>query len=214
MVNEYLAKWDPINLPPEIADVEYVDYVPEIVENLSNKKKLCLCLMSFLDKLGVVSEDYPYVDLVEEINSRADELMKLNTMHLSHEDTFDNMKYLKFVEKRKIKKEHQKSILGNLLWKIISLFIPTANPDFDNLYLEVETWYIEYDETYKEDGTVREVGRDTYGRIIVKDPDDRNYGFWNDTNMGINDFIEQMHAEFITKEEFESAWNEELVKID
>jgi hypothetical protein len=32
--------------------------------------------------------------------------------------------------------------------------------------------------------------------------------------MGINDFIEQMHAEFINKEEFESVWNEELVRVD
>ena len=65
-----------------------------------------------------------------------------------------------------------------------------------------------------EDGTVREVGRDTFGRIIVKDPDERNYGFWNDTNMGLNDFIMHKHAEYISQEEFESAWSEKLVKID
>ena len=62
-------------------------------------------------------------------------------------------------------------------------------------------------------GTVREVGRDVYGRIIVKDPDERNYDFWNDINMGLNDFIEQMHTEYISKEEFEFVWNEELVKV-
>ncbi len=30
-VNDYLVKWDPINLPQEIARVEYVSYVPGIV---------------------------------------------------------------------------------------------------------------------------------------------------------------------------------------
>ena len=46
--------------------------------------------------------------------------------------------------------------------------------------------------------------------IVEKAPDNRNYGFWNDTNMNINDFINQKSAEFISKEEFESVWNEEL----
>ena len=124
------------------------------------------------------------------------------------------MKYLKFVGETRTNKEAEKSFWIDLLCSFLSFIIPKANPDFDYLYDFVETWYIEYDETCEEDGTLREVGRDTYGRIIVKDPDKRNYGFWNDTNMGINDFIEQMHAEFISKEEFESVWNEELVRVD
>ena len=106
------------------------------------------------------------------------------------------------------------SFLEKVLVQLIRLIFPDPNPDFSQLYGYIETWYIEYDETCEEDGTVREIGRDAYGRIIVKDPDNRNYGYWNDTNMGINDFIEQMHAEFISKEEFESVWNEELVRVD
>ena len=124
------------------------------------------------------------------------------------------MKYLKFIEKKTSNAEEKESFLINLLRKILEFLLPQANPDFDHLYLLVETWYIEYDEKYEEDGTIREVGRDAYGRIIVKDPDDRNYGCWNDTNMGLNDFIEQMHAEYISKEEFEAVWNEELVRVD
>ena len=124
------------------------------------------------------------------------------------------MKYLIFVVDRELHAESKKSFWKDFLWKILSFIFPRANPDFDDLYSFVETWYIEYDETCEEDGTVREIGRDAYGRIIVKDPDDRNYGYWNDTNMGINDFIEKMHAEFINKEEFESVWNEELVRVD
>lgn len=124
------------------------------------------------------------------------------------------MKYLKFICVANINAEHKDSFFRNLLWKILVFFIPEANPDFDHLYDFVETWYIEYDETSENDGVCREVGRDAFGRIIIKTPDDRNYGYWNDTNMGIGDFIEQMHAEFISQEEFESAWNEELVRVD
>jgi hypothetical protein len=124
------------------------------------------------------------------------------------------MKYLKFVEESVIHTDSNESFWEKLLWIILSLIFPDSNPDFSQLYGYVETWYIEYDETDEKDGTLREVGRDTYGRIIVKDPDERNYGYWNDTNFGINDFIEQMHAEFISKEEFESVWNEELVRVD
>ncbi len=83
-VNDYLAKWDPIGLPQEIADVEYVDYVPGIVEALPNKRDLYTCLMSFLSKLGINQDDVR-VDLSEEVKTRADELMKLNTISLSHE---------------------------------------------------------------------------------------------------------------------------------
>ena len=53
-----------------------------------------------------------------------------------------------------------------------------------------------------------------FKQLTDPNPDERNYGFWNDTNMGLNDFIEQMHAEYISKEEFEAVWNEELVRVD
>ena len=124
------------------------------------------------------------------------------------------MKYLRFKEKVKSSPKSKEIFWWNLLWKILALVFPKANPDYDHLYSFVETWYIEYDETCENDGTVREVGKDTFGRIIVKAPDNRNYGFWNDTNMNINDFINHKSAEFISKEEFESVWNEELVRVD
>lgn len=124
------------------------------------------------------------------------------------------MTYLKFKEKRDAFSEDKDSFWLKLLVKVLSLIIPSANPDFDSLYGFVETWYIEYDEQEEKDGTIREVGRDSYGRIIVKDPDDRNYGYWTDVNGGINDYIEKMNAEYITQEEFESVWNEELVKVN
>ena len=119
---------------------------------------------------------------------------------------------MKSYEIFKIQSEY--SFFVKLLIKLIRIIIPEENPDFRQSYHLVETWYIEYDETCENDGVCREVGRDTYGRVIVKDPDDRNYGYWTDVYGGINDYIEHMHAEYISKEEFEAVWNEELVRVD
>ncbi len=168
LVNEYLAKWDPIGLPQEIADVEYVDYVPGIVEALSNKKDLCSCLVLFLSKLGINQDDVR-VDLSEEVNTRADELMKLNTMNLSHEV------YLKIIPKN-----------------------PQEN---------VHSWYIAYDN--ESDRVCREAGIRETGEVITKKSFlvYHNRGIYS--HLSIKDFIERFYAEIISKEEFESVWNEE-----
>ena len=83
-VNDYLANWDPINLPNEIAKVEYVSYVPDIIEALLDKHKLCSCLMAFFESLGI-SQENVNVNLRDEAGSRADELMKLEGSDYSHE---------------------------------------------------------------------------------------------------------------------------------
>jgi hypothetical protein len=124
------------------------------------------------------------------------------------------MTYLKFKYSKTTNQKGKKSFFSRALWKLLSFILPVANPDFECLYDLVGTWYIEYNETYSIDGTNREVGKDVKGRVIVKAPDDKNYGFWNDTNMGLKDFIETFNAERISKDEFEAVWNEELVKID
>ena len=83
-VNDYLVKWDPINLPQEIARVEYVSYVPGIVEVLTDKDKLCSLLMSFLESIGISQENVD-MNLRKEVSLRADELMKLHILGRSHE---------------------------------------------------------------------------------------------------------------------------------
>ena len=126
--------------------------------------------------------------------------------------SYDNMKYLRF--KFDLGPIPKYSFFEKILIKLMEIVIPKANPDFEESYHYVETWYIEYDETCENDGVCREIGRDVLGRIIFKTPDDRNYGFWADYNGGLNDYIEEMHAEFISQEEFESTWNEKLVRVD
>jgi len=82
----------------------------------------------------------------------------------------------------------------------LTAFIPSANPDYDGKLHLVSEWLIECDES----GTPwREVGVGNNGVPVVSGPDDRNYGFWCDTNMKFQDF----EAEALTKEEFEAMWH-------
>jgi hypothetical protein len=86
-VNDYLAQWDPIGLPQDIANVEYTNYVPTIVESLTDKEKVHLCLLSFLKRLGMDVNDYS-IDLDTDVSKRADDLMKLKTTCNSHDVYF------------------------------------------------------------------------------------------------------------------------------
>lgn len=90
-VNEYLALWDPIGLPPEIASVEYVDYVPDVVDALTDRKKLAMCLMAFLDETGI-NKDNRCINLDKEISMRITDLLDLTKISRSHDI------YLKILE--------------------------------------------------------------------------------------------------------------------
>jgi len=75
-----------------------------------------------------------------------------------------------------------------------------ANPDYVNELPLVRRWIVEFGD----DGLPwRELGLDDSGSVIVAGPDSRNYGFWNDTNMTVRDFV----GDEIAKEFFESEWH-------
>ena len=76
--------------------------------------------------------------------------------------------------------------------------------DFEQLYEDVHQWYLEYDELNKE--TCREIGIDSYNRVIVKAPYSNNYGYWADNNMTIEKYSSYFDIEYISKEDFESMW--------
>lgn len=80
-----------------------------------------------------------------------------------------------------------------------------ANPDFEDKFEYVAQWYIEYDDV-KDNVSCREIGLDSDGNIIVKMSDERNYGYWLDTNCELIDF-EKMGAQRIEKEKFECLWD-------
>lgn len=95
------------------------------------------------------------------------------------------------------------TLLGKLLDKLYKKFI--ANPDFEDKIPSVTQWYLEYDE--ENDEPYREIGLDINQNVIVKMPDERNYGFWLDTNCTIADFKKDFGIEMIAKQDFYNLWN-------
>ena len=52
-INKILTEWNPLGVPDYIADVEYIDYVPVIMNNMDNVQSLCSCLEKLLiEKMG------------------------------------------------------------------------------------------------------------------------------------------------------------------
>ena len=115
--------------------------------------------------------------------------------------SMNNMEYFKFQDPSNTKEHHKESLLE----KFLLLFIPRGNPDFDKIMHTVASWYIEYDT--EGDYPNREVGFDSENKPIMAMPTDRNYGYWTDNNLKLEDFLNSFNPESITKQEFEDAWN-------
>lgn len=98
-------------------------------------------------------------------------------------------------------------LLRRIIQKISNIFL--ANPDFDAKLQDVVQWYLEYDE--KNNESLREIGIDSNNQIIVKIPDKRNYGFWNDTNLTIEDFENRFGIQKVTEKEFNNLWEFRLL---
>lgn len=78
-------------------------------------------------------------------------------------------------------------------------FIPEANPDYRNKMHLIDEWLIEFEDNGLPH---REIGITRNSEPVIAGPDDKNYGFWLDTNMKFEDFegIE------ISKDHFEELW--------
>jgi hypothetical protein len=81
-------------------------------------------------------------------------------------------------------------------------FIPRSNPDYDKKMHLLHEWLVEFDESGLPD---REIGLDANGKAVLAGPDARNYGFWLDTNMRLQDFKDR---EEIDGDKFNACWNE------
>lgn len=115
------------------------------------------------------------------------------------------MIYFKFNEKsyQCAETNKKKTLLGRILHSVAMFF--AANPDFEDKIEHVAQWFVEYDDvTYNV--VVREIGLDSKGEIIVKMPDERNYGFWGDTNCKIED-LRKFGITMITEQEFNLLWS-------
>lgn len=96
-------------------------------------------------------------------------------------------------------------IFQSLIIRILRVFIPTANPDFEDMIDDVKFWLIEFDD--KTGIPEREIGLNKEKKVIVIMPNDRNYGFWTDNNMKLADFKERFKVSEITETQFQKYWN-------
>jgi hypothetical protein len=58
-------------------------------------------------------------------------------------------------------------------------FVPRANPDYERLFPHVRKWLLEVDESGR---VQREIGVASDGTPLFAAPDDRNLGFWTDSD--------------------------------
>lgn len=89
LVNEILAKWNPINVPQKIADNEYSSYVPYIVDSIDDDIKLRSCLLSVLRNMGFEEDIICQKNMREDIDKLIKELKELKIGN--HRDRSDPM---------------------------------------------------------------------------------------------------------------------------
>ncbi|MCK8482317.1 hypothetical protein [Psychroserpens algicola] len=115
------------------------------------------------------------------------------------------MKYLKTKKATNwpMEKSWKEKLISGILF-----FIPKSNPDYKNKMYLVKSWLIEFLETDGELSPWREIALDENENPVFAGPDERNYGFWCDTNMKFEDF----NGKPIDKNEFERLWEKSGVK--
>jgi hypothetical protein len=99
----------------------------------------------------------------------------------------------------------ESSRFENAVVKILSTILPNANPDFDKLIDQVDYWLVEYNRT--ENAAWREIGFDKYDHSIVAMPSGKNYGYWTDNHLTLDDF-DAFVVTAITQDEFKNEWTE------
>ena len=113
--------------------------------------------------------------------------------------------YIKFrYPDSKVKKVPEN--IGKRLAKVVLESIaPIANPDFEKKIDKVAFWLIEFEnDSYYPS---REIGLDSSGKTIMIMPWEKNYGYWTDNNLVIENFRTNFETININKEEFEKYWN-------
>lgn len=91
--------------------------------------------------------------------------------------------------------------------RLLSHFVPMANPTLEENLGYVKEWYLEYDDV--EEYTNREVGVAENGLVVFKAPFEENWGYWCDNDMTMDDY-RNLNIHAISKEAFEKLWNEEI----
>ena len=112
--------------------------------------------------------------------------------------------YIKFKMANTEVQKTPDSIGKELVKEIFTTVIPIANPDFENKIGEVRYWLIEFEgDSFFPN---REIGLDSLNKPIMIMPWRKNYGYWTDNNLVMEDFRSHFSAKNISREEFEKNW--------
>ena len=111
------------------------------------------------------------------------------------------MIYLKVkLTDKSLKSSKEKSFLG----KLLAFILPNANPDFEDKFVLISKWLLEFEDT--ELPPIREIGIDNQNQVIAKMPFKNNSGYWIDNDLTFKDFKSSFETNIITKELFEEMW--------
>ena len=113
--------------------------------------------------------------------------------------------YIKFRVPESLVKKVPGKIGKKLPNTVLEDDVPIANPDFGDKIDQVTVWLIEFEnDSYYPN---REIGLDGSGNPIMKMPWGKNYGYWTDNNLVIENFRANFETKDIKKTEFEKYWN-------
>jgi len=113
--------------------------------------------------------------------------------------------YIKFRYPDSKVKRVPENIGKRLAKNVLESIVPIANPDFEKKIDKVAFWLIEFEnDSYYPN---REIGLDSSGKTIMIMPWEKNYGYWTDNNLVIENFRLHFKTIDITREEFEKYWS-------
>lgn len=112
--------------------------------------------------------------------------------------------YIKFEALEKRVRKIPPGIGADIEKVIPTTITPITNPDFETKIKDVSTWLVEFEgDSYYPN---REVGLDISDMPIIIMPWQKNYGYWTDNDLTIEDFRSDFNSIDISKEEFERYW--------
>jgi hypothetical protein len=112
--------------------------------------------------------------------------------------------YIKFKSSASSVQKVPENIGKKLAKTVLEPDTPIANPDFENKIEKVATWLIEFEnDSYYPN---REIGLDSFEKTLMIMPWGKNYGYWTDNNLVIENFRSHFETVDISREEFEIYW--------
>ena len=106
---------------------------------------------------------------------------------------------MRYIIVNETKATQTEGLISKIVKPVLSL-LPRANPDFERLYPNVVTWYLELNDNGK---PTREIGIDALAEIIVIGPWRNNRGLWTDSPVALDP--EQYVS--LARSDFERSWN-------